>query len=58
MTATDPAPFDPAHLVLGPQQAPRGAEKTCPTWAAEGAMRTLLNNLDAEAAERPEDLVV
>lgn len=58
MTATDPAPFDPAHLVLGPQQAPRGAEKTCRTWAAEGAMRMLLNNLDAEVAERPEDLVV
>ena len=58
MTATDPATFDPAQLVLGPQQAPRGPERTCRTWAAEGAMRMLLNNLDAEVAERPEDLVV
>ena len=38
--------------------APRGAEKTCRTWAAEGAMRMLMNNLDPEVAEHPEKLVV
>ncbi len=38
--------------------APRGAEKTCRTWAAEGAMRMLMNNLDPEVAEHPENLVV
>ncbi|MGA1399253.1 MAG: urocanate hydratase [Phycisphaerales bacterium] len=39
-------------------RAPRGPEKTCRTWAAEAAMRMLMNNLDPEVAERPEDLVV
>ncbi|MEC8320383.1 MAG: urocanate hydratase, partial [Planctomycetota bacterium] len=38
--------------------APRGAEKTCRTWAAEAAMRMLMNNLDPEVAEHPEKLVV
>ena len=31
---------------------------TCKSWAAEAAMRMLMNNLDPEVAERPEDLVV
>jgi urocanate hydratase len=39
-------------------RAPRGPERTCLTWAAEAAMRMLMNNLDAEVAERPEELVV
>jgi len=39
-------------------RAPRGAEKTCRTWAAEAAMRMLMNNLDPEVAEHPEKLVV
>jgi len=39
-------------------RAPRGPEKTCRTWAAEAAMRMLMNNLDPEVAERPGDLVV
>ena len=39
-------------------RAPRGPEKTCSTWAAEGAMRMLMNNLDPEVAEHPEKLVV
>ncbi len=39
-------------------RAPRGATKTCKTWAAEAAMRMLMNNLDPEVAERPDDLVV
>lgn len=42
----------------GPQRAPRGPERTCKTWAAEGALRMLMNNLDAEVAEIPEELVV
>jgi len=33
-------------------------QRTCKTWAAEAAMRMLMNNLDPEVAERPEDLVV
>ena len=39
-------------------RAPRGPEKTCKTWYAEAAMRMLMNNLDPEVAERPQDLVV
>ena len=39
-------------------RAPRGPERTCSTWSTEAAMRMLMNNLDAEVAERPEDLVV
>jgi urocanate hydratase len=39
-------------------RAPRGAQRTCRTWAAEAAMRMIMNNLDPEVAERPGDLVV
>ena len=39
-------------------KAPRGPDKTCKTWQAEGAMRMLMNNLDPEVAEIPEALVV
>jgi len=39
-------------------RAPRGSTLVCRTWAAEAAMRMLMNNLDPEVAERPEDLVV
>jgi urocanate hydratase len=39
-------------------RAPRGAEKTCKTWAAEAAYRMLQNNLDSEVAENPKHLVV
>ena len=41
-----------------PVRAPRGAERTCKTWAAEGALRMLMNNLDPEVAEVPDELVV
>ena len=39
-------------------RSPRGLEMTAKTWAAEAALRMLMNNLDPEVAERPEDLVV
>lgn len=39
-------------------RAPRGTKLACKTWQAEAAMRMLMNNLDPEVAERPEDLVV
>ena len=39
-------------------RAPRGNQKTCQTWQAEAAMRMLMNNLDPEVAEIPEQLVV
>ena len=39
-------------------RAPRGPEITCKGWVQEAALRMLHNNLDAEVAERPQDLVV
>ena len=39
-------------------RAPRGSELTCRSWPQEAAMRMLMNNLDPDVAERPEDLVV
>lgn len=39
-------------------RAPRGTVRTCKSWQAEAAMRMLMNNLDPEVAERPDDLVV
>src|SRR6202451_3066182 len=39
-------------------RAPRGNQITCKGWQQEAAMRMLLNNLDEEVAERPQDLVV
>jgi urocanate hydratase len=39
-------------------RAARGSELSCRGWQQEAAMRMLMNNLDPEVAERPEDLVV
>ncbi len=39
-------------------RAPRGPEKTAKSWGAEAAKRMLMNNLDPEVAEHPEELVV
>jgi urocanate hydratase len=47
----------PAHSPR-PVTAPRGASLTCKGWQQEAALRMLMNNLDAEVAERPDDLVV
>ncbi|HJT16470.1 MAG TPA: urocanate hydratase, partial [Thermoanaerobaculia bacterium] len=39
-------------------RAPRGTDLTCLGWQQEAAMRMLMNNLDPEVAERPEQLIV
>src|SRR4249920_4182281 len=39
-------------------RAPRGTELSCRSWPQEAAMRMLMNNLDPDVAERPDDLVV
>ncbi|HEY0157131.1 MAG TPA: urocanate hydratase [Thermoanaerobaculia bacterium] len=39
-------------------RAPRGTEITCKGWQQEAALRMLMNNLDPEVAERPEQLIV
>ncbi|MBC8367861.1 urocanate hydratase [bacterium] len=42
----------------GKVRAPRGTELHCKGWAQEAALRMLMNNLDPEVAEIPEELVV
>ena len=39
-------------------RAPRGTSLTCKGWPQEAALRMLMNNLDPDVAERPEDLIV
>ncbi|MBV8637561.1 MAG: urocanate hydratase [Candidatus Eremiobacteraeota bacterium] len=39
-------------------RAPRGTELSCQGWPQEAALRMLMNNLDPDVAERPDDLVV
>jgi urocanate hydratase len=41
-----------------PVRAPRGTTLTAKSWATEAPLRMLMNNLDPEVAERPDDLVV
>src|SRR5688572_5885038 len=39
-------------------KTPTGSKLTCKGWVQEAALRMLLNNLDPEVAERPDDLIV
>ena len=45
----------PTHTAI---RAPRGTAISCKGWQQEAALRMLMNNLDPEVAERPDDLVV
>ncbi|GAA5227155.1 urocanate hydratase [Paeniglutamicibacter antarcticus] len=45
---------DPTRVI----RAPRGTTLNAKSWATEAPLRMLMNNLDPEVAERPEDLVV
>jgi urocanate hydratase len=47
-------------MTAGPREvrAPRGPELTAKSWQTEAPLRMLMNNLDPENAERPDDLVV
>ncbi|MGB6520344.1 MAG: urocanate hydratase [Candidatus Cybelea sp.] len=47
-------------VIAGPRtvRAPHGTELSCLGWPQEAALRMLMNNLDPEVAERPDDLVV
>ena len=51
-------PASATGLSKGPFRAPRGTEISCKGWQQEAALRMLMNNLDPEVAEKPEDLVV
>lgn len=46
------------NLDLSKKQTPNGIQLTCKGWVQEAALRMLLNNLDPEVAERPEELIV
>ena len=48
----------PAPSGARPVRAPRGTTLRCRGWVQEAALRMLMNNLDPEVAERPDDLVV
>ncbi|MFQ5887025.1 MAG: urocanate hydratase, partial [Anaerolineae bacterium] len=39
-------------------RASRGMTLTCKGWGQEAAMRMLMNNLDPEVAEKPEELII
>jgi len=43
---------------MEPIRAPHGTELSCKGWPQEAALRMLMNNLDPDVAERPQDLVV
>ena len=53
---------DPGHLSPSAAarviRAPRGPKLTAKSWTTEAPLRMLMNNLDPEVAERPQDLVV
>ncbi len=46
------------HSGPRPVRAPRGTTLSCKGWQQEAALRMLMNNLDPDVAERPDDLVV
>jgi urocanate hydratase len=49
---------DTHHRPTGPIRAPRGSTLSTRSWLTEAPLRMLMNNLDPEVAERPDDLVV
>jgi urocanate hydratase len=58
MTATIQEQNAPNAHVARTVRAPRGTTLSCKGWQQEAALRMLMNNLDPEVAERPDDLVV
>ncbi len=46
------------NLNLSKKMTPQGNQLTCKGWVQEAALRMLLNNLDPEVAEKPEELIV
>ena len=46
--------LDPSRRIT----APRGSQRTAKSWLTEAALRMLMNNLDPDVADRPEELVV
>src|SRR5881628_3407562 len=48
----------PRGRPVEPVRSPRGAAISCKGWPQEAALRMLMNNLDPDVAERPDDLIV
>src|SRR5436305_15077898 len=53
-----PVETEIASSAYTPIRAPRGTALSCKGWQQQAAMRMLMNNLDEEVGERPQDLVV
>lgn len=58
MGASTTGTLTESGLSRGPFRAARGTAISCKGWQQEAALRMLMNNLDPEVAEKPEDLVV
>jgi urocanate hydratase len=54
MSAPTPNRIDNTRSI----RAPRGSDISARSWLTEAALRMLMNNLDAEVAEKPGELVV
>src|SRR5438477_7401024 len=58
MSGKQSASQTPVRLAPRTIQAPRGDELSCKGWHQEAALRMLLNNLDPDVAENPDQLIV
>ncbi len=60
MSQPEQTPTATSQQTSGPRtvRAPRGTIISCKSWQQEAALRMLMNNLDPDVAERPNDLVV
>ncbi len=58
MSVTVPGAKAEVGLSKGPFRAARGTQISCKGWQQEAALRMLMNNLDPEVAEKPEELIV
>ncbi|MCS7313512.1 MAG: hypothetical protein NZ742_11480, partial [Acidobacteria bacterium] len=45
-------------LIQKPIRAPRGPTLHCKGWPQEAALRMMMNNVDPEVAEKPDELIV
>ena len=54
---TRPTTEDRSHGAR-PVRAPRGTQRTSKSWLTEAPLRMIMNNLDPEVAENPDELVV
>ncbi|MGH7475653.1 MAG: urocanate hydratase [Longimicrobiales bacterium] len=58
MSTTIPGPTTVEQARAREVRAPRGTKLSCKSWQQEGALRMLMNNLDPDVAERPDELIV